>query len=43
MNFNYDAISGQECFYWLKKIHTQNSSAVEVLMTAFGNIQLANL
>jgi len=41
MNFNIDAISGQEGFYWLKKILAQDSSAVIVLMTAYGDIQLA--
>ena len=41
MNFNHDAISGQEGFYWLKKILAQNSSVVVVLMTAYGDIQLA--
>lgn len=41
MNFNYDAISGQEGFYWLKKIIAQDSSIVVVLMTAYGDIQLA--
>ena len=41
MNFNYDAISGQEGFYWLKKILAQDPSIVVVLMTAYGDIQLA--
>jgi len=41
MNFNHDAISGQEGFYWLKKILAQDSSVVVVLMTAYGDIQLA--
>ncbi len=41
MNFNHDAISGQEGFYWLKSILEQNSSVVVVLMTAYGDIQLA--
>jgi len=41
MNFNHDAISGQEGFYWLKSILDQNSSVVVVLMTAYGDIQLA--
>jgi DNA-binding NtrC family response regulator len=41
MNFNHDAISGQEGFYWLKKILAQDPSIVVVLMTAYGDIQLA--
>lgn len=41
MNFNHDAISGQEGFYWLKKIIAQDPSIVVVLMTAYGDIQLA--
>lgn len=41
MNFNRDAISGQEGFYWLKKILVQDPSIVVVLMTAYGDIQLA--
>jgi len=41
MNFNHDAISGQEGFYWLKKILEQEPSVVVVLMTAYGDIQLA--
>ncbi|WP_125721050.1 sigma-54-dependent transcriptional regulator [Pseudoalteromonas rubra] len=41
MNFNRDAISGQEGFYWLKKIIQQDPSIVVLLMTAYGDIQLA--
>lgn len=41
MNFNRDAISGQEGFYWLKKIISQDPSMVVLLMTAYGDIQLA--
>jgi DNA-binding NtrC family response regulator len=41
MNFNHDAISGKEGFYWLRSILAQNSSVVVVLMTAYGDIQLA--
>jgi len=41
MNFNHDAISGQEGFYWLKKILAQNAAIIVVLMTAYGDIQLA--
>ncbi|WP_440903583.1 sigma-54-dependent transcriptional regulator [Catenovulum sp. SX2] len=41
MNFNQDAISGQEGFYWLKKIIAQDPTIVVILMTAYGDIQLA--
>ncbi|TQF72627.1 sigma-54-dependent transcriptional regulator [Pseudoalteromonas luteoviolacea] len=41
MNFNRDAISGQEGFYWLKKIHTQVPSIAVVLMTAYSDVKLA--
>ncbi|WDD98245.1 sigma-54-dependent transcriptional regulator [Thalassomonas actiniarum] len=41
MNFNHDAISGQEGFYWLKKIITQDPAVVVVLMTAYSDITLA--
>jgi len=41
MNFNHDAITGQEGFYWLKKILAQDPSLVVVFMTAYGDIQLA--
>ncbi|WP_281559565.1 sigma-54 dependent transcriptional regulator [Thalassomonas sp. RHCl1] len=41
MNFNHDAISGQEGFYWLKKIISQDPAVVVVLMTAYSDITLA--
>ncbi|MCF2858471.1 sigma-54 dependent transcriptional regulator [Pseudoalteromonas sp. SMS1] len=41
MNFNRDAISGQEGFYWLNKIHSQAPSIAVVLMTAYSDVQLA--
>ncbi|KZN60380.1 sigma-54-dependent transcriptional regulator [Pseudoalteromonas luteoviolacea] len=41
MNFNRDVISGQEGFYWLKKIHEQEPSIAVVLMTAYSDVQLA--
>jgi len=41
MNFSQDAISGKEGFYWLKKVIAQDSSIVVLLMTAYGDIQLA--
>jgi len=41
MNFTHDSISGQEGFYWLNKILQQSPSVVVVLMTAYGDIQIA--
>lgn len=41
MNFHRDAISGQEGFYWLKKIHAQDNSVAVILMTAYSDVQLA--
>lgn len=41
MNFSQDAISGQEGFYWLNKILTKDPAVVVVLMTAYGDIELA--
>ena len=41
MNFTQDSISGKEGFYWLKKIITQDANIVVLLMTAYGDIQLA--
>ncbi len=41
MNFNHDAISGKEGFYWLKKIIEQDPAVVVVLMTAYSDIKLA--
>ncbi|MBS3797028.1 sigma-54 dependent transcriptional regulator [Pseudoalteromonas sp. BDTF-M6] len=41
MNFTQDSISGQEGFYWLKKIAAQDPSIVVLLMTAYSDIQLA--
>ncbi|AOT10060.1 sigma-54-dependent transcriptional regulator [Pseudoalteromonas luteoviolacea] len=41
MNFDRDAISGQEGLYWLKKIHTQDPSIAVILMTAYSDVQLA--
>ena len=41
MNFNRDAISGQEGFYWLKKITEYDPTIAVLLMTAYGDIQLA--
>ena len=41
MNFNRDVTSGQEGFFWLNKIFEINPSAVVVLITAFGDVDLA--
>ncbi len=41
MNFSGDATSGSEGFNWLKKILEIDSSAVVILITAFGNVEMA--
>lgn len=41
MNFAKGATSGQEGFYWLNKIHEIDPSAVVVLITAFGDVEMA--
>jgi len=41
MNFNRDVTSGQEGFYWLNKIFEFDSSAIIILITAFGDVNLA--
>ena len=41
MNFTGDATSGTEGFNWLKKVLELEPSAVVILITAFGNIELA--
>ena len=41
MNFSGDATSGTEGFIWLKKILATDPSAVVVLITAYGNIEMA--
>ncbi len=41
MNFSGDATSGVEGFNWLKEILKIDSDAVVILITAFGNIELA--
>jgi DNA-binding NtrC family response regulator len=41
MNFSGDATSGSEGFKWLKKILEVEPNAVIILMTAFGNIEMA--
>ncbi|MCP5104573.1 MAG: sigma-54-dependent Fis family transcriptional regulator [bacterium] len=41
MNFTRDVTSGQEGFYWLSKIFEIDPSAVVILITAFGDVDLA--
>ena len=41
MNFTGDATSGTEGFTWLKKILELDPTAVIILITAFGNIEMA--
>jgi DNA-binding NtrC family response regulator len=41
MNFTKDVSSGSEGYYWLEKILSFDPSAVVVLITAYGDIQMA--
>ena len=41
MNFAQDVTSGKEGFYWLDKILEIDPSAVVVLITAFGDVEMA--
>lgn len=41
MNFTRDVTSGQEGFFWLDRIFIQDPSAVVVLITAYGDVDLA--
>ncbi len=41
MNFTRDATSGKEGFFWLKKILEIDPAAVVILITAYGDIELA--
>lgn len=41
MNFTKDVSSGREGYYWLEKILQLDPSAVVVLITAYGDIQMA--
>ena len=41
MNFTRDVSSGSEGFYWLNQILTVAPSAVVVLITAFGDVEMA--
>ncbi|AKD05832.1 sigma-54 dependent transcriptional regulator [Pontibacter korlensis] len=41
MNFSQDITSGQEGFYWLKEIMKYDPSAVVVMITAYGDVEMA--
>ncbi|MFB9861902.1 sigma-54-dependent Fis family transcriptional regulator [Rufibacter immobilis] len=41
MNFREDTISGNEGFYWLKEILNRDPSAVVIMITAFGDVEMA--
>ncbi len=41
MNFSRDATSGQEGFYWLNKILETDPAIAVILITAYGDIELA--
>jgi DNA-binding NtrC family response regulator len=41
MNFTKDVSSGKEGYYWLEKILQLDPSAVVVLITAYGDVQMA--
>ena len=41
MNFSRDVTSGKEGFYWLDKILSLHADAVVILMTAYGDVELA--
>ncbi|WP_181304908.1 sigma-54 dependent transcriptional regulator [Rufibacter sp. XAAS-G3-1] len=41
MNFREDTTSGNEGFYWLKEILARDPSAVVIMITAFGDVEMA--
>ncbi len=41
MNFSKDITSGKEGFYWLNQIIERDPSAVVILITAFGDVEMA--
>jgi two-component system response regulator HydG len=41
MNFSKDITSGKEGFYWLQEILSKDPSAVVILITAFGDVEMA--
>jgi two-component system response regulator HydG len=41
MNFSKDITSGKEGFYWLNEITNRDPSAVVIMITAFGDVEMA--
>ena len=41
MNFSKDITSGKEGFYWLNQILEKDPTAVVILITAFGDVEMA--
>ncbi len=41
MNFSKDTTSGKEGFYWLKEIVSRDPSAVVIMITAYGDVEMA--
>jgi len=41
MNFSKDTTSGKEGFYWLSQILEQEPNAVVIMITAFGDVEMA--
>lgn len=41
MNFSQDTTSGKEGFYWLEQILDKDPEAVVILITAFGDVEMA--
>src|SRR3972149_10475734 len=41
MNFTHDITSGQEGFYWLNRILKIDPSVVVILITAYGDVEMA--
>ncbi len=41
MNFSHDTTSGKEGFYWLEQIMEKDPQAVVILITAFGDVEMA--
>ncbi len=41
MNFTTDATSGSEGFYWLERIQELDPSVIVILMTAYGDVDIA--
>ncbi len=41
MNFSKDITSGKEGFYWLDQIITHDPTAVVIMITAFGDVEMA--